>query len=96
MVIWSKPARDDLKAIFEYIKKDSGYYAGKVTDDIIEKSELLEQFPGMGRVVPELNESNIREIFIYTYRMIYEISDEKIYILTIVHFARDFKKEKNQ
>jgi toxin ParE1/3/4 len=94
VVIWSKPARDDLKAIFDYIKKDSRYYAEKVIDDIIEKSEYLERFPEMGRVVPEINESNVREIFVYSYRLIYEITNGNINIITIVHFARDFKKEK--
>jgi len=88
-VIWSKPARDDLKAIFDYIKKDSRYYAEKVIDDIIEKSEYLERFPEMGRVVPEINESNVREIFVYSYRLIYEITNGNINIITIVHFARE-------
>jgi toxin ParE1/3/4 len=94
MVIWSKPARDDLKAVFDYIKKDSHYYAEKVANDFIEKSESLEKFPVRGRIVPEINERNVREIFVYSYRMIYEISDDKIYILTIVHFSQDFNKER--
>jgi toxin ParE1/3/4 len=94
VVIWSKPARDDLKAIFDYIKKDSRYYAEKVINDFIEKSESLKQFPVRGRIVPEIKEDNIREIFVYSYRMIYEISDDKIYILTIVHFSQYFNKER--
>ena len=94
MVVWSKPARDDLKAIHDFIKKDSIFYAKKVSDDIIEKSELLEQFPQMGRVVPEINKTDIRELFVYSYRMIYEISGKNVNILTLVHFAQDFKNKK--
>jgi plasmid stabilization system protein ParE len=32
MVIWTIPARDDLKAIFEYIALDSRFYANKVVE----------------------------------------------------------------
>ena len=49
MVKWSIPAKDDLKQIFEYIAKDSKFYANKVADEIVEKSEMLDKFPEMGK-----------------------------------------------
>lgn len=96
MVIWSDPAKDDLKKIHEYIKKDSEFYAIKVTQQFIEESDNLEEFPKMGRVVPEIEDENIREVFLYSYRIIYQISSEKIEILAIIHGRQDFLKAINK
>jgi plasmid stabilization system protein ParE len=46
--------------------KDSRFYARKVTEQIIDKSEALNNFPEMGRVVPEIGDANIRELFVYS------------------------------
>lgn len=64
MVKWTTPAKLDLKDIHDYIARDSKYYAQKVAQEIIEKSELLQQFPELGRIVPEISDTNIRELFI--------------------------------
>jgi len=42
----------------------------------------------MGHVVPELKQTQIREHFIYSYRIIYEIKNEQIYILAVIHGGR--------
>lgn len=78
MVIWSIPAKQDLKKIYDYIARDSKYYAEKVSQDIVEKSDLLHKFPKIGRIVPEIGEVNIREVIFYSYRLIYEISSDKL------------------
>ncbi|MBN1804997.1 MAG: type II toxin-antitoxin system RelE/ParE family toxin [Sedimentisphaerales bacterium] len=92
MVIWSRPAKDDLKRIFDYIASDSKYYAVKVSQEFIDKSEQLVKLPQMGRTVPEIEDSNIRELIIYSYRLIYEISSDRIEILTIIHGKQDFSE----
>lgn len=93
MVIWSEPARDDLRAIFEYIELDSKFYAKKVIHDIVEQALTLTDLPERGRVVPELNDTSIREIFVYSYRVIYLISPEGIEILTVVHGRREISAD---
>ncbi len=75
MVIWSSPAKNDLRNIFEYIAKDSKYYAQK------------------GRIVPEICDVNIREVMIYSYRLMYEIAAKNIYVLGIIHGKRDFNPD---
>lgn len=92
MVIWSVPAKEALKQIHDFIGKDSEFYSQKVVDDIILATEQIEHFPKSGRIVPEILEENIREIFIYSYRIIYEINEANITILNIVHGSRDFKQ----
>ncbi len=90
MVKWSLPAKNGLRLIHDYIATDSKYYAKKLAQDIIEKTEKLNEFPKIGRVVPETDNPNIRELFIYSYRIIYETKPNRVEILAIVHGKRDF------
>ncbi len=90
MVIWSIPARNDLKQIYEYIAKDSRYYATNVVENIVSKAENLDEFPEIGRVVPEIGDENVRELIIYSYRLIYEVVPNDVQILAIIHGKRDF------
>ena len=90
MVKWSRPARMDLKQIHDYIAEGSRYYAKKVVQTIVEKTEELMVFPEIGRIVPELDDPNIRELFVYSYRLIYEITPNGIEILAVIHGRRDF------
>ena len=92
MVIWSIPAKDDLKKIHDYIACDSKYYATKVSQEFVEKSEQLTKLPRLGRIVPEIENPNIRELIIYSYRLIYEISSKEIEILAITHGKQDFSR----
>lgn len=64
MVRWSNTSKLDLHQIYDYIAKDSVYYAKKVVNDIIDKSEYLELFPNIGRKVEEINDNDLKEIII--------------------------------
>ena len=90
MVKWSLPAKRDLKQIHDYIAMESRYYAKKVAQTIVEKTEDLISFPERGRIVPEIGDASVREIFVYSYRLIYEISPSGIEILGVIHGKRDF------
>jgi len=90
-VIWTGSAYKDLQHIVEYIQEDSMYYAIAFYNDIINKAQTLTIFPHRGRVVPELNNPHMREIFIHNYRLMYQIDDENVFIISIVHDARKLK-----
>ena len=92
MVIWSEPARKNLKQIYDFISQDSEYYAKEVVDKIVNQSEKIAELPKMGREVPEISNENIRELIIYSYRLIYEITSSEINILALVHGRRMFPK----
>jgi len=87
-VIWSEEALSDIECIAEYISRDSAYYAQQVVDRMISTGDATKLYPESGRIVPELAEANIREKFIYSYRLIYEIEDKTINILAIIHGKR--------
>jgi addiction module RelE/StbE family toxin len=87
-VVWSQTALEDLDAIAAYIFKDSPFYAKAVTEKLLSTADNITAFPHIGRVVPELNQAHIRERFVYSYRLIYEIKPTQIEILTVVHGKR--------
>ena len=91
MVVWTAPAKQQLRDIFEYIRKSSPYYAVKVVETLVSRSETLETFPERGRIVPEFNSSSVREIYIYSYRLIYEIQSDRINILAVIHGKMDME-----
>ncbi len=93
MVIWSEPAKTDLRSIHDFIAHDSKHYARKVIQDIAEKTAILNELPKLGRMAPERGDPNVRELFLYSYRIIYEIKDQDIFILAVVHKRRDVKAE---
>ena len=79
MVIWSEPAKTDLRSIHDFIAHDSRHYAKKVTQDIREKADILDQLPKLGKTVPEVRDEKVRELSLYSYRIIYEIKDQRCF-----------------
>ena len=93
MVIWSTPAKADLRSIHDFIATDSRHYAKKVVQDLIDKTDILDRLPRIGRVVPELGDDNIRELLPYSYRIIYEIKGEDVVVLAVIHKRRELQPE---
>ncbi len=94
MVIrWSIPAREDLRLIHQYIAHDSRRYAKRVIQEIAEKANTLAELPHLGRVVPEIGEDNVREISMYSYRIMYEVMSDTLVIHGIIHKRRHFKPD---
>ena len=93
-LVWSKSSRDDLKGIHSFISKDSKYYANSFVDKVNQSVKKLKSFPKIGREVPEFQDTNIREIIFHNYRIIYQIAEHKINILTVFHTSRDLSRFK--
>jgi plasmid stabilization system protein ParE len=86
---WSNSAWLDLEEIADFIAKDSRFYAAAVVREIRDASRGLLKFAKRGRIVPELDDPAIREIFIREFRLIYKISPNYIDILALIHFSRN-------
>jgi len=87
-VIWSPRAVEDVEAIASYIAEDSAAYAASVVRTILEKARGLSEFPYVGRVVPEFGDDAIREVFAYSYRIVYRVEREEITIAAVIHGKR--------
>ena len=94
-VVWTDSAIQALNDIGEYIAKDSERYAIMVVQLLFESTDLLESYPKAGRIVPEFNDKNIRELVRGSYRIVYRIADlTRIDILTVHHSARILTKSR--
>lgn len=88
-VEWSEPAIADLDAIRAYIARDSEYYAARFVHQVVKTAKMLEAFPELGQVIPECHERIVRERIVHNYRILYEVRQGRILIITIVHAARN-------
>ncbi len=87
-VTWSHRALADLEGIAAYIAADSPAYAKAVVRRVVSSTRTLARFPRSGRVVPEFGSDDIRELFAYSYRIIYRLQDEEVLVAAIVHGKR--------
>jgi plasmid stabilization system protein ParE len=87
-ILWSPLAADRLVDIYAYISVDNKSAAKKVVERIFKKVESLAKNPERGRIVPETNRVEFRELFESEYRIIYRIEFKKVSILTIRNFKQ--------
>ncbi len=90
-VIWANSALEDLEAAAEYIHRDSPAYAASFVTRTLQTARSLGDFPERGRRIPEIRHETIREIFIQSYRLIYQIDENSVFILAIIHGRRDLR-----
>lgn len=91
-VNWAYEATADLEALAEYITRDSAFYASAFVQEIRDASRSLNEFSDRGRIVPELVNPNIRELFVREYCLIYSIEESRVVILGLIHGKRDLKR----
>ena len=89
VVIWTKKAAESLEKIIGFIRLDSSHYADKVKEDIIKITDYLGIYPQSGRKVPETKREDIREVFAYSYRIVYKITEKNIYILRLFNMRQN-------
>lgn len=81
-------AREDLRAIREYVAEDSPINADRLIDKLIRRAEKIPEFPQAGRAVPEFELPDVREVIEPPYRIIYRILPDRVDVLTVLHDAR--------
>jgi plasmid stabilization system protein ParE len=65
--------------------------ADLVVNQVIEKVQILERFPEIGKPVRELMEKGYRELLVKSYRVIYRVEEGIFYVMTVHHSARLLK-----
>jgi len=89
-IIWSPQALRDVESIRDYIAQDSPLYAALVVQRLLGSVERLASFPGSGRVVPEIEREEIREVIQQPFRIVYRLRGDQVEIATVFHAARRF------
>lgn len=94
-VKWSTPAWESLEHAAEFISKDSPYYAAALMRNARSASRSLRAFANRGRVVPEIDSAESRELFVSGYRLVYTVSDEEVLIVAFIHGRQDLLRHWN-
>jgi plasmid stabilization system protein ParE len=89
-IVFSDPSIEDLENIVRFIAQDNPQAAARFGAKLIESVRNLAAFPRLGRVVPEKNDENIREIIFKSYRVFYRVKDDTrtVEIARFWHAAR--------
>jgi plasmid stabilization system protein ParE len=87
-VHWTDNAIVHLQDIYDYISRDSHFYAERMIDRLTGRSLQIASFPFSGRMVLEYLSEDIREVIEGPYRLIYRIRQDQIDVLAVVHGSR--------
>jgi len=84
-IVWSPLALERVNDIADYMAETSVEAAKVWLIDIFGAVDRLREFPESGRVVPEVNRPNIRELVFKNYGVIYRVERKQVSILTLRH-----------
>jgi toxin ParE1/3/4 len=83
-ITFAVSAFDDLESIRDWYKDQKVPDAGnRLLKEILAKIEKLADFPESGRIVPEFNIENLREIIFAPFRIVYRLDGNKIKIVRV-------------
>jgi plasmid stabilization system protein ParE len=92
-IAWTESAWQELDCAASFIARDSPRYAAALVAEERSAARSLRTFPRRGSIVPEISDEAVRELFVKSYRLIYEIRDGGVIILAFLHGARRFPSE---
>ena len=80
---WSARAMRDLEEIAAYIARDNPQAARKSIAKLRKTAEGAAKMPLAARVVPEIQRDDVREVFLRSYRIVYGVHDDHIFVFTV-------------
>jgi toxin ParE1/3/4 len=86
-VEWTERALGHVRAIYAYIGDSSELYARRTADRLLARAEQLREFPLSGRMVPEYERPEVRELVEGPYRILYRYreGDDVALVLGVIH-----------
>jgi len=82
-IVWSPLAVDRVSEIAEYIALDNPIAAESWVDSVFDSVKRLEKFPNSGRIIPEIQLKEFRELILGNNRIIHRVEDKQVSILTV-------------
>ncbi len=80
-----------MEAILTYHLRDSPVYASELIDTLLEQAMSILEHLKRGRILPEIDDPSVRELFVSPYRMMYSLEENLIRIIGIVHMSRGLR-----
>jgi plasmid stabilization system protein ParE len=87
-VAWTEQAFARLAEVQSYISADDPTAAARFVGRLAQRTLLLARTPGMGRIVPELLETGLRELVFGNYRIVYRVHRGAVQVLTVFESHR--------
>lgn len=87
-LVWTRPAREDRKAIREYIAADNPSAALDLDELLSEKAARLVDHPGLGR--PGRLQGTRELVAHRNYILIYDVVGDLVRVLRVLHAARQW------
>ncbi len=87
---WTYRARQDLLEIGRFSARDSRNAARDWTGRLRSRARTAAEMPYSGRVVPEFQREDIRELLLRNYRIVYRIREVAVDVLTVFEGHRRF------
>lgn len=94
-IIWSPSALDDVNSIAEFIARDSVDQSALFVTRLLDATDRLQDYPRSGRIIPEIGDPSRREIICGSYRIMYRLEIEEMWITGVVHGARNWNPSQN-
>ena len=91
-VVWTEHARYMLDEAIAYVAQDSPPAAQRLLIEALDAAASLDVFSERGRIVPELDQPNIRQLLVQRYRLLCEVTHAEVHILAFIHGARDLTR----
>ena len=82
-LLWSARARRDLDQIAGYIARDKRAAARNWIAKLREAAEGAARMPLAGRIVPEIQREDVREVLLRSYRIVYGVRDDHVLVFTV-------------
>jgi toxin ParE1/3/4 len=92
-VQWSPRALEQAETAFDYIAEDRPLAAGDWLRGLFERTQKLRAFPLQGRLVPEAQRADLREVIYGSYRIVYRVRDGLVAVLLVHHSRQEFDPE---
>jgi toxin ParE1/3/4 len=86
-IILTPKAEEDLREIFLYLSNYSLDAADAQAGAILEKIDLLANFPRLGRILSDFNNDLLREMIVDSYSIAYYIVSEQQIDVVAIHFT---------
>jgi plasmid stabilization system protein ParE len=87
-ILWTERARRDLFEIGDLVARDKPGSASKLIGEILDAVGRTALFPASSRIVPEFGRSDLREVIIGNYRVVYQLDESTIVVLTVFECHR--------
>ena len=88
-LVWSPRSLADLEELHSYIAADSSAWADLTVRRLIASVERLRQYPDSGRIVPERQAPDLREVVTGKFRIVYRRKPAVVEIATVFRGSKE-------